>query len=61
LWAALLRRLDDGQEEPWDRAVELVPASLFTEVVGPDGPAQSPDGLGRATCPVAPELLRPAG
>jgi hypothetical protein len=61
LWAALLSRLDDGQEEPWDRAVELVPASLVTEVVGPDGPAPSPDGLDRATCPVAPELLRPAG
>jgi hypothetical protein len=61
LWDALLKRLDNGQQEPWDRAVELVPASLFTEIVGPDGPVQSADGLGRATCPVAPELLRPAG
>jgi hypothetical protein len=61
LWDALLRRLDGGEEEPWDRAVELVPASLFTDVVGPDRMTESPDGLCRATCPVAPELLRPAG
>jgi hypothetical protein len=61
LWDALLRRLDGGQDEPWDRAVELVPASLFTAVVGPEGLSQSADHLCRATCPVAPELLRPAG
>jgi hypothetical protein len=61
LWDALLRRLDAGSEEPWDRAVELVPASLFTDVVGPNGLTHGPDLLGRATCPAAPELLRPAG
>jgi hypothetical protein len=61
LWDALLSRLDAGAEEPWDRAVELVPGALFTDVVGPDGLTQSPDGLRQATCPVAPELLRPAG
>jgi hypothetical protein len=61
LWDALLSRVDDGDEEPWDRAVELVPASLFTSVVGPDGVAAAAEGLTRATCPVAPELLRPAG
>jgi hypothetical protein len=61
LWDALLRRLDDGDEEPWDRAVELVPAALFTEVIGSDGTTPSPEGLCRGTCPVAPELLRAAG
>ena len=60
LWDALLRRLDEGQAEPWDRAVELVPASLLTEVVGPEGRQLPDDALRRSTCPVAPELLRPA-
>lgn len=58
LWDALLRRLDEGPAEPWDRGVELVPASLLTEVVGPAGRAAPADGLGQATCPLAPELLR---
>ena len=59
LWAALLGRLDEGDDEPWDRGVELVPAALRRR----DGRARpdcSPaaDGLALATCPVAPELLR---
>lgn len=61
LWDALLRRLDEGDEEPWDRAVELVPVSLLTELVGPDGQAPADQALTRSTCPVAPELLRNAG
>ncbi|MDQ6617950.1 MAG: hypothetical protein M3083_25205 [Actinomycetota bacterium] len=60
LWEALLQRLDRGPAEPWDRPVELVPATLLTAVVGPGGLADPADGLARATCPAAPELLRPA-
>lgn len=60
LWDELLRRLDQGPAEPWDRAVELVPATLLSEVIGPTGPARPADGLATATCPVAPELLRRA-
>jgi hypothetical protein len=60
LWDALLRRLDAGPAEPWDRPVELVPASLLTEVIGPGGRRLCGDGLAAATCPVAPELLRAA-
>ncbi|HLY81848.1 MAG TPA: hypothetical protein VKQ71_02625 [Acidimicrobiales bacterium] len=58
LWAALLGRLDEGDDEPWDRGVELVPAGLIVATIGPDGRATAAEGLGRATCPVAPELLR---
>jgi hypothetical protein len=58
LWTALLARVDESGLEPWDRAAELVPASLLDSVVGPDGPAEVAAGLAAATCPVAPELLR---
>jgi hypothetical protein len=61
LWDALLQRLDEGDDEPWDRTVELVPAALLTELVGPDGRGPAAHGLLQATCPVAPELLRNAG
>ena len=61
LWDALLNRFDETGGEPWDRAAELVPASLATDLIGPEGPAPVQDGLGTATCPVAPELLRAAG
>jgi hypothetical protein len=60
LWEALLRRVDQGPAEPWDRPVELVPAALVSQVVGPHGPVATDEGLAAATCPVAPELLRPA-
>jgi len=60
LWDSLLQRLDQGPAEPWDRPVELVPASLQTAVVGPGGLVDVVEGLAQATCPVAPELLRPA-
>jgi hypothetical protein len=60
LWDSLLQRFDAGPAEPWDRAVELVPASLLTEVVGPGGRGLPADALEHASCPVAPELLRPA-
>ena len=60
LWDALLARLDQQSVEPWDRAVELVPASLVTGVCGPAGLVDPGEGLVQATCPVAPELLRTA-
>lgn len=60
LWDALLRRLDEGQTEPWERSVELVPSSLVASVVGPAGRSTAEEGLSRSTCPVAPELLRRA-
>ncbi len=60
LWEALLNRLDQQPAEPWDRSVELVPASLLTAVVGPGGLVDPAEGLVQATCPVAPELLRAA-
>lgn len=61
LWDAALARLDGSGDEPWDRAAELVPVGLVTRVVAPDGLLAPEDGLACATCPVAPELLRPAG
>jgi hypothetical protein len=60
LWDSLLRRLDAGPTEPWDRAVELVPVALLGELVGPAGRTDPAAGLDQATCPVAPEILRPA-
>jgi translation initiation factor 2B subunit (eIF-2B alpha/beta/delta family) len=61
LWDALLNRFDDTAGEPWDRGAELVPATLATDLIGPEGPAPVDEGLSSATCPVAPELLRAAG
>ncbi len=69
LWDTLMSCLDSSGAEPWDRFVELVPASLINAVVGPDGGTsihiQAPDyavgveaALGYSTCPPAPELLR---
>lgn len=60
LWEALLHRLDANPAEPWERPVEFVPATLFTAVLGPGGLLSPSEGLAQATCPVAPELLRPA-
>ena len=60
LWDALLQRVDQDPAEPWDRPVELVPAGLLTAVVGPTGLLAPDEGLAQATCPVAPELFRPA-
>jgi hypothetical protein len=57
---AMVERVDASVEEidPWELDVEVVPTSLFTDVVGPHGrvpmgpPAISPE------CPMAHELLR---
>jgi hypothetical protein len=61
LWDALVARLDQSDDEPWDRAVELVDASLLTAVAGPEGLIDTNSGLRAATCPAAPELFRAAG
>ncbi|HEX4865285.1 MAG TPA: hypothetical protein VFV02_14535 [Acidimicrobiales bacterium] len=61
LWDALLSRFDETAGEPWDRPAELVPATLFSVLIGSDGPAPVEQGLAAATCPTAPELLRSAG
>ena len=61
LWDALLNRFDETAGEPWDRPAELVPVTLFSEMIGPDGPVAVEHGLVGATCPTAPELLRAAG
>ncbi|HYI61235.1 MAG TPA: hypothetical protein VEW93_05460 [Acidimicrobiales bacterium] len=47
-------------EEPWESDHDLVPGPLVDRVVGPAGPVEPTEGLGRATCGVASELLRPA-
>lgn len=61
LWDAVLSRLDESGIEPWDRAVEVVPAELITQVVASEGVSEPAEGLLRPTCPAAPELFRPAG
>jgi len=61
LWDALLARVDQCDEEPWDRGTELVPAGLVAFTVGPAGVVDAPYGLALSTCPVAPELLRHTG
>jgi translation initiation factor 2B subunit (eIF-2B alpha/beta/delta family) len=61
LWEALTTRLDQGEDEPWDRPEELVPSDLVDFVIGADGLEPAADALARSTCPIAPELLRAAG
>ena len=62
LWDALTTRLDEGDDEPWDRPDELVPSDLIDAVIGPDGlVTPAAEALAHSTCPVAPELLRHAG
>src|SRR3954469_17524264 len=61
MWEALTQRLDEGEDEPWDRPDELVPSDLIDFAVGANGLEPAADALARTTCPVAPELLRAAG
>ena len=61
LWDAAMGRLDGSGREPWDRQAEVVPPALITLVVGSEGLSATDEGLAATTCPVAPELLRPAG
>lgn len=60
LWEALLRRVDERGDEPWDRPVELVPVPLISETIGPGARRPGPEGLAQAGCPAAAELLRNA-
>lgn len=61
MWDALLARIDEEEDEPWDRPVEVVPAGLVTSVVGPEALLDGVQALAEPGCLVAPELLRPAG
>jgi hypothetical protein len=61
MWDALLARIDEEGNEPWERAVEVVPAGLLTSVLGPEGLSEGVAALSEPTCPLSPELLRPAG
>jgi hypothetical protein len=59
LWDALLSQLDAVDEDPWERAEEVVPLDLATFVYGPAGPQSIDEAVRRADCPIAPELLKP--
>ena len=61
LWESLLARLDASGEEPWERAGEVVPAELLSQVVATGGAAEVGAGLTTTTCPAAAELFRAAG
>jgi hypothetical protein len=61
MWDAMLSRIDEEGDEPWDRAVEVVPAGLISAVVGSDGLVEGLAALSAPTCLVAPELLRSMG
>jgi len=61
LWQAQLERLDASPDEPWERRWEVVPLDLVDTWVGPGGPRPGADLPRSADCPVAAELLRPAG
>ncbi len=47
-------------DETWDADDEAVPLDLVDRIVGPDGPQEVADALGRTDCPVAPELFKGA-
>lgn len=57
MWSAVLGRLE-AAGSPWDLDDEFVPAGMISHVVGPSGFTVGAGDLGRAECPVAPELLR---
>ena len=59
LWEALLARVDQAPEDPWEAAEEVVPLDLADEVVRPSGLQSPPDAAGAPDCSVVPELLRP--
>lgn len=57
MWDALVRRLDDRGQDPWDLDEEVVPLDLVDQVCGPAGLEVPSAALARTDCPVAPELL----
>lgn len=58
VWQALTDRLD-ADDDPWDRADDVVPLALLDAVVGPDGLETVADAVRRTACPIAPELFKP--
>ncbi len=61
LWEALLARVDQAPEDPWEGGEEVVALDLVDEVARPVGLQSPPDAASGADCPVVPELLRPLG
>jgi hypothetical protein len=61
LWDLVLERVDRSAQEPWERDACLVPASLLSGVIGPDGLVEVGEGLADPGWPAAPELLRNPG
>lgn len=57
VWDALVSRFEET-EEPWERDEELLAEDLIDLVVGPSGTETYSEALGRAGCPVAPELFK---
>ena len=57
LWQAYLDRVQDSAD-PWDTDLDVVPAALFTSVVGPTGASTFDAAWRRADCPPAPELFK---
>ncbi len=57
LWDKLLSRIDAGGLEPWERETELVPSSLLTAVIGPEGLAEVGVALNSSDAPPVAELL----
>ncbi len=57
LWQAYLDRVQDAAD-PWDTDLDVVPAALFTSVVGPTGASTFDAAWRRADCPPAPELFK---
>ena len=46
--------------DPWDLDIEVLPTSMFTHVVGPNGKVPMGPPAIVAECPMAHELLRPS-
>lgn len=55
LWEAMIDAVT-ATGEPWEVGWEAVPLELATAVIGPGGPQDPADALGRTDCPDAPEL-----
>jgi hypothetical protein len=56
VWTALLDRWDGGRE-PWDMLEEVIPASMISSVVGPDGLGTIEERSESVNCPIASELF----
>ena len=56
LWMAMLGQLAETGE-PWQLDHEIVPLTLISHLVGPDGMTERPSDFGQPECPVAYELM----